>query len=91
MASSGQAAAGASDTSGHAAAVDRSSVGTALLLLEALVGHGVLSGEHVFGCVTTAAFCLCESVPTDLRVALAGVAVLDTVLSRRSRDGGGRG
>ncbi|CAN0341907.1 unnamed protein product, partial [Ectocarpus sp. 8 AP-2014] len=43
------------------------------------------------GCVTTAAFCLCESVPTDLRVSSAGVAVLDTVLLRRSRDGGGRG
>ncbi|CAM9176832.1 unnamed protein product [Laminaria digitata] len=58
--------------------------GTALLLLEALLDHGVVSGADAFGCVTSATFCLCESA--DLRVSAAGTAVVGAALARRRNE-----
>lgn len=61
-----------------------SSAEVVLLLLEALLGHGVLNGDDVFGCVTLATFSLCESAPANHCASAAGMAVLDAALRTSS-------
>ena len=65
------------------------SIGTALLLLEALLEHGALNGENVAGCVAAATVCLREpsasTAAADLCVSAAAMALLVAALSSRAR------
>lgn len=62
--------------------ITEDSAGVSLLLLEALVRHGVLASEDVLDCIGSAVSCLSESL--DHAVLVASAALLDACISSNS-------